>query len=90
MTEQHKDNVITFEKPANSRPEFKDGETDDGSPPDSVWLVYSTFDGAPGILHKIMAFPVLTEEEIAEIADETEGDLVIRQVFLEDMINLEL
>lgn len=90
MTEQPSAEILSFEKPANSRPEFKDGEIDDGSPPDSVWLVYSTFDGAPGILHKVMAFPVLTEEEITEIAEETEGDIVLRQVFLEDMVNLEL
>jgi len=89
-TEQLKDNVLAFEKPANSCPEFKEGETNDGMPPDSVWLVYSTLEGEPGVLHKVMAFPMLTEEEMAELNQVTEGDVVIRQVFLEDMINLEL
>lgn len=90
MTEQLSAEILAFEKPANSVPEIKEGATDDDTSPDSVWIVYSTFDDAPGVLHKIMAVPMLDEEEMAELKAVTEGDLVIRQVFLEFMINLEL
>ncbi len=86
-TEQPEDNILAFEKPAKSCPVTR-GE-DDGIPADSVWLVYSTFeDGAPGILHKVMDQPILAEDELAELYEITEGDLVIRQVFIENMVNL--
>jgi len=87
MTKRIEDNILAFEKPAKSCP-VRGGGTDDETPADSVWLVYSTYDDGPGILHKVMDQPILAEDELEELYSITEGDIVIRQVFIENMVNL--
>lgn len=73
-------NVVAFEK----KVEFKDGDTGMEDIP-SLWIVYTS-----GIFHKIMEYPALSEDEIKEIRQITEADITIRQIYVEDMVNINM
>jgi len=77
-----KSNVLAFEKKAEYS---HDGGDDTMEDIPNIWIVYT-----PGLLHKVMEYPALTEEEILEIRQITEADIIIRQVYMEDMVNIEI
>ena len=72
--------VVAFEK----RTEHSGGDSDLEDIP-NFWIVYT-----PGIFHKIMEYPALSEDEILEIRQITEADIIIRQIYVEDMVNIEI